>query len=163
MSRLSIHCRKSLTTFEIDVIADQFVRLGSGFTLADVPRAAPILARANDWDLIELLHVEQITVNADQQRAFARCGSTQHGYVRGVSANLRGQISWFNYNGDATKERSDRVGLAFRETEFLEQFSGQLFEDEFGSHQFMVKQHIFKQLGADARSAYMRRYQYGGI
>lgn len=91
--------------------------------MADVRRTAPILARANNWDPMEVLHVEQITVNADQQCAFAGGGGTQYRYVRGVSANLFRQISWHNDHGNATKERSDRVSLAFRKAEFLEQLS----------------------------------------
>jgi hypothetical protein len=39
--------------------------------LADVGCASPILSRTNDWDLIDSLHVEQITVDADKPRAFA--------------------------------------------------------------------------------------------
>jgi hypothetical protein len=111
--------------------------------LAGIGRATPILARANDWNLFEVMHVQQITIHADQQRAFTGGSGTQYWYVGGISANIGRQISGFYDKGDATKERCDRVGLALGETEFLEQLSGQLFEYKFGSHQFMVQQDIF--------------------
>jgi hypothetical protein len=50
--------------------------------------APPILPRPNDWDLIDALHVEQIAIDADQERALASQGGAQDGYISRIPTHI---------------------------------------------------------------------------
>jgi hypothetical protein len=111
-------------------------------------RAPPILPRTNDWNLIDSFHVEQVSIDADQQRALAADCGTQDRYIHGIPACVRWQIGRYYNHGHAAKKRGHLICLTLGEAEFIEQLSPQLLEYEFGCHQLMMQEQIFEQLGA---------------
>ena len=50
--------------------------------------ASPILARSDDRNSIKVLHVEQITVNTNEQRTLAADGRTQDRYIGRIPAHV---------------------------------------------------------------------------
>ena len=84
--------------------------------------APPILPRSNDWDLIDVLHVEQVTIDFDQERAVATNRGAQDGYSCRVPTHVRRQIDRLNNHGHAAKKCGELVSLTFGEAEFFASF-----------------------------------------
>jgi hypothetical protein len=126
-------------------------------------RTPPILPWANDRNLIDSLHVQQITIDADEQRTLSADCRAQDWYIRRISAHVRGQICGYDNYGHPAKKCGDLISFPLREAEFLRQLSSQFLEYEFGGHQVMMQKQIFQQLGAHARAADVSRDQHRRI
>jgi hypothetical protein len=108
------------------------------FKSIDLSNAPPILARTNNRNRLNCLHVEKIAIDADQQRACTGNRSAKHWQVCGVSAKVWWQIDGLYNNANATKEGTDLIGIAPSKIEFLDKLSPQFLEDETGNYQLMV-------------------------
>jgi len=102
------------------------------------------------------LHVEQVTINADQECALAPDGGAQHRYIGGIPTQIYGQFSGLNDHGHAAKECGNLVSLTQGEAEFLRQFSPKFPEYKFRGHKLMMQKQVFQQLGTHACAANMR-------
>ena len=86
-----------------------------------------------------MLHVEQVTIDADKERAVATNRGAQDGIICRVPTHVSRQIGWLNNHGHAAKKCGELVSLTFGEAEFLHQLSSHFSEYEFGSHKLMVQ------------------------
>ncbi len=105
---------------------------------ADLLSAPPILARTNNRNSLNCLHVEKIAIDADQERAFTRDRGAQHRYIATISADIRWQISRLYDKACSTKKGGDLTNVALGIAEFLNELSRQFRDDKFRNHQLVV-------------------------
>ncbi len=118
-----------------------FVTACNGSIAAATPLTSspPILPRSNDWNLTDPLHIEQITIDADQECALATDCGAQDGYVGRIPTQVWRQIGRLNNHGSAAQKCSELVSLALGKAEFLHELSLKFPKYEFGGYKLMVQ------------------------
>jgi hypothetical protein len=66
------------------------------------------------------LHVEQVTIDADEVCALATGGGAQDRYIGGIPTQIQGQFSGLNDHGHAAKEYGNLVGVAILRARLIE-------------------------------------------
>jgi hypothetical protein len=86
-------------------------------------RLSPILARTNNWNFTNSLHVEKIAVDADQKCTLACYRRTQHRNVRRISAHVWRQIGRQYKDARASKEGGDLISFTLGKIELPTELS----------------------------------------
>lgn len=91
----------------------------------------PILAWTNDRNSLNYLHMEKISIDADQKRAISFDCGTQHRQVGRVPTKTRRQFGGLDDKADSTQKGDNLTNVAPGIVEFLNEFSRQFIENEF--------------------------------
>ena len=60
-----------------------------------------------------MMHIEQVTIDADKERAVATNRGARYGNICRVPTDVSRQIGWLNNHGHAVKKCGELVSLTF--------------------------------------------------